>query len=297
MGRRRRGAQKEAWPRAGGRGLLGMGRGRGLVGVASSGGGAAAAGRKGLGGATWLGPAPRAVSAPPELQRRLVPSAGRAVPARSGHLRAAARARPLGLRIKSTLGFRSPSFLSHIRKTGNCRQDPTDGQTHPLRPTSVWPRGRQFLPGPRPLKRLLPPPVWTDLPKVKSWCLPFGEGDTLPWGRRDSKGRVIRNSQVLTRETPLRPGPWRAVWQARTPGLALAEFWMPARDQRRGRANSTPFNRLVSRFCVSSLDSRLTDVRLAGLAGSHSPASRCSLNPAGVKRRPLPSCGVWTLCF
>lgn len=31
----------------------------------------------------------------------------------------------------------------------------------------------------------------------------------------------------------------------RTPGLALAEFWRPARDQRRGHANFTHFNRLA----------------------------------------------------
>lgn len=86
------------------------------------------------GGKAWaetrgFGPAPRAGSAPPELQRQPIRSAGRAAPARSGDLRAAARARSSGLRSTSVLGFRSPSFLSHIRKAGKCRTRPTGTPT------------------------------------------------------------------------------------------------------------------------------------------------------------------------
>lgn len=61
-------------------------------------------------------------------------------------------------------------FSSRSQSLGENRdvQGQTDGQTHPLCPTYVWPRGRPFLSGPRPLKQFQDAPVWTYFPKVKN---------------------------------------------------------------------------------------------------------------------------------
>lgn len=179
VGRRRRGAQKEAWPRVGWAWPLEGGRGRGSWEE-----------RPGRRHVAWsrpeggVGPAGTSEAAGPECRKGRACAPGRSEGGSAGAA--------VGT-TEQVYSWFPLAFFSQSHPENRKVQDPTDGQTHPLCPTSVWPRGRQFLSGPRPLKRLLVTPVWTSLPKVQSWCLLFGGGDTLPWGRRDSKGRVLRS--------------------------------------------------------------------------------------------------------
>lgn len=110
-------------------------------------------------------------AAPPGRGRQWPASAGRAGPARSRDLRAdGAGAGPAG-GATADLFFVSSYTRSQCPPEHRKVQRQGYGQTHPLCPSVVWPRGRPFLSGLHPLKRFQGTHIWPSVPRVKSRCL------------------------------------------------------------------------------------------------------------------------------
>lgn len=159
----------------------------GLVGVT------AAAGRKGLGGDTWLwsrpeggvGPAGTSEVTNPECRK------GRACALRRSEGGSAGAAIGTTEHVCSRFPL---AFFSQSHPESRKVPDQTDGHTHPPVPhqcTATRAPTPQRAPPVRAASGyacLDPSPQ-----RAKVGVYFWGEGDTLPWGRRDSKGRVLRS--------------------------------------------------------------------------------------------------------
>lgn len=236
-------------PESSGGASLGWGGGR-------SRGEALAAGREGPGPERWVGGGPGAEAGPRcgsgggPAPRALAPGGAVALAAlerAEGPSLRAPGGRGLaagGASSGSALRFRFPPFLRLIPRPEGAG---AERRTDPPTVTPVCLATRAPIPPRTPPTKAVSvcacmdiAPQGEKLAFIRFEVGPWGEGETLPWGRGDSRGRAIRNAQALARGMPFcfrphgvnLPGP-------RPRLLPLPEFSIAAREQLRGHADFT----------------------------------------------------------